>query len=122
MDEDELPEKKYFFSNLNDLSVSDSEYQHVINVWNKFKIKSLGEHCDLYLKTNVLAFAEVFKQFRSSSLSNLEHVHYFTTLGLSWDAILLHTKILLEIISDNDGLKILVIEVKKITEITCCFV
>lgn len=106
LSENKLPEKKHFYSNLNDSHISDNDYQHAINVWGKFNIKSIGEYSDLYLKTDVLLLAEVFEKFRSSSLHShsLDPAHYFTTPGLSWDAMMLYTKIRLELITDIDML------------------
>ena len=60
-----------------------------------FRIKNLGEYHDLYLKTDVLLLCEVFEKFISVSLKDydLDHCHYFTSAGLSWDAILKMTGI-----------------------------
>ena len=35
--ETQLPPKSKFYSKLNDEDISDSDYQHVINVWNTFQ-------------------------------------------------------------------------------------
>lgn len=99
-------QKKKNYSNLNESDITDSEYQHAQNVWLKFDIKSIGEYSDLYLKTDVLLLAEVFETFRKNSLNSykLDPAHYFTTPGLSWDAMLFHTKIRLELLTDIDML------------------
>ena len=75
-----------------------------INVWNVFKIKTLGEYHDLYLKTDVLLLADVFQKFGKTCLNyyGLDPCHYFSAPGLSWDAMLKMTKIELETISDTD--------------------
>lgn len=99
-------QKKKIYSNLNESDITDSEYQHAQNVWLKFDKKSIGEYSDLYLKTDVLLLAEVFETFRKNSLNSykLDPAHYFTTPGLSWDAMLFHTKIRLELLTDIDML------------------
>ena len=69
-----------------------------------FKIKNLGEYHDLYLKTDVLLLADVFEKFVETCLNyyRLDPCHYFSSPGLSWDAMLKMTGIKLEIISDVD--------------------
>ena len=83
-------QKKEFFNELNNTAVSDSEYQHAREVWDSFKIKNLGEYHDLYLKTDVLLLADVFQNFRNKCLKyyGLDPCHYFTSPGLSWEAML----------------------------------
>ena len=39
-----LPSKNKFFSELNNEGISDKGYRHVQKVWNKFRIKDLGEY------------------------------------------------------------------------------
>ena len=63
-----------------------------------------GDYHDLYLKTDVLFLADVFEKFINTCLEyyGLDPCHYFSSPGLSWDAMLKMTKIELELISDND--------------------
>ena len=69
-----------------------------------FKMKTLGEYHDLYLKTDVLLLADVFEKFIKACLDyyGLDPCHYFSAPGLSWDAMLKMTKAKLETISDID--------------------
>lgn len=57
---------------------------------------------DAYLEKNVLIFADIFENFRNVCYRayNLDPTHYYTTSDLAWDAMLKHTKINLELISD----------------------
>ena len=102
--EKKLPNKDDFYSILNDEHISDTQYAHAIKVWNTFKLKNMGEYHDLYLKSDVLLLADVFKNFRKTCMQyyKLDPWHYFTSLGLSWDAMLKMTDIKLELITDVD--------------------
>ena len=104
--ETQLPSKEDFYSTLTDSNISDAEYEHAKQVWNSFKITSLGEYSDLYLKTDVLLLALIFESFRGSCIATygLDPAHYYTSPGLSWDAMLKYTKIRLELFTDIDML------------------
>ena len=69
-------------------------------------IRNLGEYHDLYLKTDVLLLADVFEEFRNICLENynLDPAWYYTSPGLSWDALLKHSKVNLELLTDPDML------------------
>ena len=64
----------------------------------------MGEYHDLYLKSDVLLSADVFENFRKTYVQyyKLDPCHYFTSPGLSWDAMLKMTDIKLELITDVD--------------------
>ena len=100
----ELPKKKEFYSILNDEHISDEDYQHAKKVWNVFKCKNMGQYHDLYLGSDVLLLADVFESFRKTCLRSykLDPCHYFTSPGLSWDAMLKMTKVELELMTDID--------------------
>ena len=59
---------------------------------------------DYYLKKDMLLLADVFEKFTSESLKfyKLDLSHYFSSPGLSWDAMLKMTGIKLELISGID--------------------
>ena len=99
-----MPDKCNCFSSLKESGISEEEYQRVTSAWNTFKINTLGDHHDLYLKTNVLLLANVFEKFSRICLNyyGLDPCHYFSAPGLSWDAMLKMTKIKLETILDID--------------------
>ena len=99
---EKLPPKEEFYSILNDKHISDEDYQHAQNVWNTFNLKNMGEYHDLYLASDILLLADVFETFRKTCLKyyKLDPCHYFTSPGLSWDAMLKMTDIKLELMTD----------------------
>ena len=103
-EDNKLPKKEDFFSIMNNEHITDEEYQHAQNVWNEFGLSSMGEYHDLYLKSDILLLADVFENFRKACQQyyGLDPAHYFTSPGLSWDAMLKMTNIELELISDVD--------------------
>ena len=103
-DETCLPPKDKFYSKLTDSDITDEDYEHAKNVWNAFKIKNLKEYHELYNKTDVLLLADVFEKFRKVCLKHyeLDPAWYYTSPGLSWDAMLKITKVDLELLSDPD--------------------
>ena len=67
-------------------------------------MNTVGDYHDLYLKTDLLLLADVFEKFIDTCLDyyGLDSCHYFSSLGLSWDAMLKMTRIELDLISDID--------------------
>ena len=94
--ESNLPSKDDFFSSLYNANISDEYYEHAQHVWQSFNIQHLGQYSDLYLKIDVILLAEVFENFRNNCLAayELDPAHYYTTPGLSWDAMLKNTQVL----------------------------
>ena len=70
--EDKLPDKCKFFNSLEDECISEKDYQRANNVWNTFKMKTMSDYYDLYLKTDVLLLADVFEKFIKTSLNYYE--------------------------------------------------
>ena len=102
--ETQLPPKEKFFSNLNDCGISDDDYKHAQKVWKDFEVKNMGEYHDLYLKSDVIFLADVFEEFRNVCLSyyKLDPAWYYTSPGLSWDELLKHSGVKLELLTDVD--------------------
>ena len=66
----------------------------------------MGDYSNLYLKTDVLLLTDVFENFRDICLKtySVDPAQYFTSPGLSWDAMLKYTEINLELITDYEML------------------
>ena len=64
----------------------------------------MGDYHDYYLKKNVLQLADIFEKFIGTCLKyyRLDPCHYFSSTGLSWDAMSKMTGEKLEKISDID--------------------
>ena len=94
--ETELPRKEAFYSRLNDEGISDEDYAR--KVWKTFEMKNLEDYHNLYNRVDVLA--DVFENFRDICIKNykLDPAHYYTALGLAWDASLKVTEVELELL------------------------
>ena len=103
---DQLPPEESFYSALNVSGISEEDYQHAQKVWETFKMKTIRDYHDLYLKSDVLLLSDVFENFRDVCLENyhLDPAFYFTAPGLAWDACLKMTKVKLELLTDYDML------------------
>ena len=106
LEETKLPSIKAFYSNLNMSGVSDEDYEHARKVWREFRVRNMGEYHDLYLRTDVILLANVFKSFRRVCLEKygLDSLHFYTAPGLAWKACLKKTEVKLELLFDPDML------------------
>ena len=113
--EDKLCARKYFYSStkdkknckddkISDGHVSIEDYMVCERIWDKFKMKNMGDYHDHYFKKDVLLLADVFEKFIDTCLKYFESdpCHYFGAPGLSWNAMLKMTHVKLEKISDID--------------------
>jgi hypothetical protein len=93
-----LPEQKDFDNKLNESVISDEDYKHALNVYDKTNCKNFGDYMKLYLKTDVLLLADAFEAYRRDCKKNfgLDPCHFFTAPGLSWAAWLKMTGAVVE--------------------------
>ena len=101
---EQLPPKEEFYSIMNDKHISDEDYKHAQNVWKTFNLENMGEYHNLYLSSDFLLLTDIFENFRKTCLEyyKLDPCHFFTSPGLSWDAMLKMTDIKLELMTDID--------------------
>ena len=106
LNDTKLPPREAFYSRLSGKGISKADYNHALNVWNVFKMKTFKEYHELYNETDVLLLADVFESFRDNNLKiyGLDPAHYFTAPGMSWDACLKITGVELELLNDPDML------------------
>ena len=99
---DGLPAIDQFYSHLQQKPLTNEEYDHAVNVYKKLNCKTFEDYHLTYLKCDVLLLADVFENFRKTSLETygLDPAHYYSAPGLAWDALLLCSKIQLDLITD----------------------
>ena len=111
--EEKLPDRKYFYSStkdgkisadgkISDGYISAKYYFTCEKIWDKFEMKNMGDYHNHYLNKDTLLLADVFEKFIATCLKFywLDHCHYFSSPGLTWDAMLKMTGVKLEKISD----------------------
>ena len=99
--EEKLPAKIFFFSSIKKGKIGDDgkisnghisvkDYLTCEKIWDKFEMKNMGDYHDRYLKEDVLLLADVFEKVIATCLNfyGLDLCHYFSSPGLSWDAVL----------------------------------
>ena len=64
-DENTLPPKEAFYSNLNLEDISDEDYTHAQKVWDVFEINNIDDYHDLYVQSDTLLLAGVYENFRN---------------------------------------------------------
>ena len=84
--------------------ISDEEYLTCIKISNEFNMKNPTDYDDQYLEKDVLLLADVFEKFTNACLKmyKLDPSHYFSSPGLSWDAMVKMTEIGLQKNSETD--------------------
>ncbi|XP_075225352.1 uncharacterized protein LOC142333778 [Lycorma delicatula] len=102
--ETQLPPQTAFYSTLRRENITDDDYVHAQNVWESFDCNTLGDYHDLYLLSDVLLLADVFENFRSTSMQyyGLDPCHFYSTPHFTWNAMLKFTRQKLELLTDID--------------------
>ena len=78
-DETSLPDKEALYSELNVKDITDK-------VFNEFRLKNLGGYHDLYVQSDSLLLADVFKNFRNRCIDEMYYLdppHFLSAAGLT---------------------------------------
>ncbi|KYN08184.1 Matrilysin [Cyphomyrmex costatus] len=104
LNETSLPPREAFYSSLIDEDISVDDYQHATDVWQRFRINTLGDYSDLYLKTDVLLLADMFENFRDTYMESygLDPAYYVILPSYTWDAMLKNSGVRFELLTDID--------------------
>jgi hypothetical protein len=102
-----LPPISAFYSKLTKETISKQDYLFAQQVWKKMGCKTFRDYMKVYLQTDVILLAEIFESFRDMCLDKntgyeLDPCHYFTSPGMSWDGALKLSKVLLELLMDEN--------------------
>ena len=86
--------------------ISDTDYKHAKNVFEKFNLNNFGDYHDLHVRSDTLLLADIFENFRNACLNNyeLDPAHFISSPGLAWQACLKKNNVELELINDYDML------------------
>ena len=73
--------------------ITDTDYRLANKVFKKLELKNLGEYHDLYVQSDTILLADVFKIFRNMFIKayELDPAHFLTVPGLAWQACLKKT-------------------------------
>ena len=104
LNETRLPPKSAFYSKLNNVEISNEDYAHAKTVWKEFGCETMRDYHNLYNKCDVLQLADVFENFRDVCMTyyKLDPAWYYTSPGLSWDAMLKMTGVKLKLLNNYD--------------------
>ena len=74
-----LPDKKVFYSELNLENIIVKDYKHAQKVFEEFRLKNVRDYYDLYVQSDTLQLADVFKNFRNKCIEiyELDPAHFF---------------------------------------------
>ena len=97
-----LPEKKYFNNILTMKDISDEEYNNLQSFYKKRKFKNIYEYLECYLKSDITLLADNFNNFRKIIFDQfeLDCCKYVSAPSLTKDCALKYSKCKIENIKD----------------------
>ena len=80
-----LPKKEKFYSNLSMKDITEADDKHGKTICKDFEIKNLSQNHDLYVKSDLLLLADVFKHFRNMCIKihELDSAKFLSAPGLA---------------------------------------
>ena len=117
-----LPNKDQFYNTSTNQAINDKNYGHALHVWKGFKMSTMEDCNNLYLKVVFfLLVACVFEIFRKESINSyeLDVDYYLSTLGYSWDAMLKFTDVNLKLTSDIEKYQFIESTIRGAISIIC---
>lgn len=80
-DETSLPSKDKFHNKLLEVYISMEDYNHACTVWNKLKMKTIGDYRNIY----VSLLCDIMEEFRKTCMSayGIDPLHCYTSPGLA---------------------------------------
>ena len=100
--ENALLTSELFTSRLTEAECSAVDYEHAKKMWREFQCETLKEYMKLYLLCDVCLLADVFEQFRKTSLEEyqLDPAYFVSAPQLAWSALLIFINCPIYLISD----------------------
>ena len=102
LENENLPDKKYFYNMLKLKDINDEEYKEVKNFYKNMEFESIREYLECYLKSDITLLADTFNSFRKRIFDNLrlDCVKYIYAPSLTKDAGLKYSKCKIENMKD----------------------
>ena len=104
LDEENLPEKKFFNNILTMKDISDKEYDEVKLFYKNMGFKNLRKYLECYLTSDITLLVDIFNNFRKLIFDEfqIDCVKYISSPSLSKDCGLKYSKCKIEHINDVD--------------------
>ena len=102
LENEDLPDKKYFYNMLKLKDITDKEYKKVKNFYENMEFKNIREYLECYLISDITLLADIFNNFRKIIFDNLglDCVKYISAPSLTKDCALKYSKCKIENIKD----------------------
>ena len=86
--------------------ITDIDYRHRKTVFEYLIDKNFGDYHDWYVQSDTLLLEDVFENFRNMCIKvyELDHAHFLSAPGLTWQACLKKTEVKLEMFTNVDML------------------
>ena len=100
--EKSYPTTKQFYNTVTGHTISDNKYEYVLNVWKAFKMNTLKDYHDLYLKGHVSLLVCLFETYWKEPILLFESdpAHCLSISGFSSDAVLRFSSVNLKLVAD----------------------